>query len=341
MIFLRRLLPSSAVVLGLAIAALTVSCKDKPAENAADASAPPVASSVTPAASAPAGGDGGRDGGAEEGRRGDRGPGHGGPSAMLFQAARSLDLKDHQKAKIDAAEKTAHEGAGEASREAIKEAAKGLHTDLVAGIKAGKIDAAKLEPRYAAIEKVAAAAHAKEAEALNALHAALDATQRKATVANVRAKQALREEKMAHRGNKDDAGADGGAGKGFGEKRSLGRLTRGLVLDADQQKKVDAIAAKDEGKGGHPDLTEMKKSVEALLGAFEKDTFDATKVNAFDAKKARVPMEQETKVLAQLVPILKPEQREKLAAKMESGPSPHGRRGAFGHRPTEDDGDDD
>jgi Spy/CpxP family protein refolding chaperone len=43
-------------------------------------------------------------------------------------------------------------------------------------------------------------------------------------------------------------------------------------------------------------------------------------------------MERETKLLVQLLPILKPEQREKLAAKMEKGPSPHGRRGGPGHR---------
>jgi Spy/CpxP family protein refolding chaperone len=38
-------------------------------------------------------------------------------------------------------------------------------------------------------------------------------------------------------------------------------------------------------------------------------------------------MEDETKLLGQLLPILKPEQREKLAAKMEKGPSSHGRHG--------------
>jgi Spy/CpxP family protein refolding chaperone len=128
-----------------------------------------------------------------------------------------------------------------------------------------------------------------------------------------------------------DAGAgDGGAKPG----RRVDHLLRGLDLDADQQKKVDAVAAsaKDDGKG-RPDFAEMKKRVDALLTAFEKDAFDAKKVDAFDTKKMRGPMEEETKLLGQLLPILKPEQREKLAAKMEKGPSPHGHRGGFGNRP--------
>jgi Spy/CpxP family protein refolding chaperone len=148
---------------------------------------------------------------------------------------------------------------------------------------------------------------------------------------------------MAHReGAGGGAGPDGGK-PGWGAKSNVDRLTRGLDLDAEQQKKIDAIAAKDDtAKGGKPDTAEMKKNVEALLVAFEKDTFDPKKLEAFDPKKARGPMEQETKLLVQVVPILKPEQREKLAAKMEKGPSPHGRRapgGGFGHRPLEEQDD--
>ncbi len=286
----------------------------------------PSASTPMPAASAD-GGPGGDREASHEGR--------GGPSAMLFQAARALDLKPEQKTKLDDAEKTAHSGAADASREAMKTASKDLHTDLVAGIKAGKIDTAKLEPHYAAVEKVIAEGQAKEADALNTLHGILDATQRKAVTTSVRAKQAMREEKMAHREGTGDGtgagmGADGGK-PGWSSKRSVDRLTKGLELDADQQKKVDAIVAKEDA-AKRPDPADMKKSFDAMLVAFDKDTFDAKKLDAFDAKKLRAPMEQETKVLTQLVPILKPEQREKLAAKMEKGPSPHGGRAGFGRR---------
>ena len=199
----------------------------------------------------------------------------------------------------------------------MKTAGKDLHTDLIAGIQAGKIDNAKLEPRYAAIEKVIGESQAKEADALNALHAALDATQRKAITANVRSKQAMREEKMAHR-----EGADGGADGGkpmWSSKRSVDRLVRGLDLDADQQKKVDAVVAKEDA-AKHPDPTEMKKNLDAMLTAFEKDTFDAKKLDMFDAKKMRGPMEQETKLLA--TDRANPEARAAGEARRENGEGP-------------------
>ncbi len=281
------------------------------------------------------------DGGGDAGGHGDHeGPrdARGGPASMLFQAARALDLSADQKAKVAAAETTAQSG-GEATRDAMKTAGKDLHTDLVAGVRAGKIDSAKLEPRYAAIEKVIGESQAKEADGLNALHAALDATQRKAVTANVRAKQAMREEKMAHREGGDGGAADGGK-PGWSSKRSVDRLVRGLDLDADQQKKVDAVVAKEDA-AKHPDPAEMKKNLDAMLTAFEKDTFDAKKLDLFDSKKMRGPMEQETKLLGQIVPILKPEQREKLAAKMEKGPNPHAGRGAgFRPRPMMEEGED-
>lgn len=341
---LTRLIPLAAVTALVALFAL--SCKDKPAENTVDAatatpsvapmaSAPAASASASGSASAAGSGDRHGDG---EGRRG-----HGGPSSMLFTAAKGLELKDDQKSKVEAAEKTARTGADDATRDAMKASSKELHADLVAGIKAGKIDAAKLEPRYAAIDKAAQVSHEKDVEALTALHGALDATQRKTVVADVRAKMAARENKMERRDG-GPGGPDGG--RGPGAKRSFDRLTRGLELDAEQQKKVDAIVAKDDGKGGRPDPIEMKKRIDTLLAAFEKDTFDAKKVEAFDSKKARGPMDHEAKVLAQLVPILKPEQREKLAAKMEKGPNPHGRRGGHGggggqpRQMAEDDDDD-
>jgi len=333
---LRYSVPAAVLV-----AMMALSCKDKPAENGVDAAAmtPPVASSVMPASSMPTPATSAS--GAHH--QGENRGGHGGPGAMLFRAASALDLKPEQKAKVEAAQKSAHSGgggdAGDGSRDAMREASKALHADLIAGVKAGKIDTAKLEPDYAAIEKVTAGMHQKEADALTALHAALDPAQRKAVTASVRAKaeewedkrEDMGERKNEHVANVVDAG---GSDAGFaigGTKRSLDRLTRGLELDAEQQKKLDAIATKeDTNKANRPDPDEMKKRIEALLVAFEKDTFDAKKLDMFDAKKARGPMEHETKLLVQILPILKPEQREKLAAKMEKGPSPHGRRGGPG-----------
>ena len=314
---------------------------DKPADNAVDAAA---ATSATPASSSAAVVD--ADATAPEAGatvdRTFRGMHRGAPGAMLFPAARALELPPETKTKIDEADKLAAPP-GEAGMQA-RQATKDLHAELVSEIKAGKIEPAKLEPKYQAIEKIAAGDRDKEAASLNALYAALDAAQRKAVVANVRGTQAKRDEaRAAH--TKDGGAPDGGAMAGAG-KRSLERLTRGLELDADQQKKVDGIAPKDDPKS-NVDPAEMKKRLETLLTAFEKDGgFDAKKVDGYDPKRARVALEGETKLVTQLLPILKPEQREKLAAKMDRGPfpgpmmGPRGGRRGMGHRPLAEPEDD-
>lgn len=327
---------SIAFVAFLTSAALTSGCSgcDKPADNAVDAapstSTTPASSSATAVAIDAAAPDGGATADADEpGRRGMRR----GPSMMLFLSARGLGLPADQLKKVDDAEKLA--GPADA---ATKDAAKDLHAELITGIKAGKIDTATLEPKYVVLEKVSVAEHEREVAALNALYAALDPAQRKAVVTSARTRQAKRDERSAH---KDDAGSPD-AGRPSGGRRSLDRLVRGLDLDADQQKKVDAIVPKDDLKGAGFDPTDMKKRVEALLTAFEKDGFDAKKSDAFDVKRNRVALEEETKLLSQLLPILKPEQREKLAAKMDKGPASHNpKRAGFGHRPLAPSEDDD
>jgi Spy/CpxP family protein refolding chaperone len=297
---------------------------DKPGDGAADAAPSSSATPASTSATVVATEAGAPDAGATADEPGRRGMRRGGPSTQLFQAARELTLTPEQTTKVDAAEKLG----APASDTAAKDAAKELHAELTGGIKAGKIDTAKLEPKYAALEKVASAEHDKEVESLNALYVALDATQRKAVSAAVRAKAAKRDERMAHT---DAGGPDGG--KPGGGMRSIDRMVRGLELDADQQKKIDAITTKESPRF---DPAEMKKRMETLLAAFEKDGFDAKKADGFDAKRSRVALEEQTKVLGQVLPILKPEQREKLATKMEKGPSPHGARRP-GHRPPSQD----
>ncbi|MBS2015594.1 MAG: periplasmic heavy metal sensor [Deltaproteobacteria bacterium] len=323
-------------LIGALVGALAGACKDKdPAPTAAPSAS---TSSVTPQTSAPAASasaaasaDPDADGGAAGRGRHERGPHARGISAMFFRTAKDLpNLEEAQKTKIEAAEKSSHDSSD--SREAIKSAGKELHTELLAAIKAGKIDAAKLEPKYAAIEKAMKAQHEKEAEGLVALHATLTPPQRKALVEEAKKKQAVLDERMAKREERMKVDREARA------KKRVERLTEDLDLDAEQQKKVGALTPPD---AGGPDRAEMKKRTDALLAAFEKDTFDAKKVDVFDAKKARAPMEQEAKLVTQLLPVLKPEQREKLAAKMEKGPSPHGRRGGFDRGRSAADDDDD
>lgn len=229
-----------------------------------------------------------------------------GVAAMLLHSAEDLTLNDTQKATVEKLGASLH---GVGPRKEIKE----LHESQIAGVKAGKIDTAKLTATYDAIDKAVAERHDKEIEALNGLHAALEPAQRKALVAAVRAKQAEREARMAEREKK--------GGEADWSKRHVEHLTKELDLDAAQQKSVAALLEKDD----HPTAATMtahreeaKKRMDALLTAFEGDTFDAKKLElAGPGKKLRDRLEHHLQFLSQLVPVLKPEQREKLAAAMQ------------------------
>jgi Spy/CpxP family protein refolding chaperone len=266
-----------------------------------------------------------------------------GPVGMLVHTARSLELKDEQKTKLDAAEKSL-KGEDASSRDEMK----ALHTDLAASVKAGKIEQAKIDADLAALEKAAKDRNDKEAAALNEIYAALEPAQRADVAKKVRERTEAREKKeterrakMAER-DKGDGGADGGRGERneFSAQRRVERLVRDLDLDAEQQKKAQALA-KDDPKAPTLDSAraDAKRRGEALLAAFEKDGFDAKKLEAPDTKRARQGAEQEVKLVSALLPILKPEQREKLAARMEkqaqgggswAGGGPGGRGGPGG-----------
>jgi Spy/CpxP family protein refolding chaperone len=253
-------------------------------------------------------------------------PRNAGRAGLLLSAASNLELKDPEKTqKLDAIAKSFADDEGKQNE------AKAIHDELVAQVKAGKIDTAKLEPLYVALEKAAKAHHEKEVVALDGIYAALGPLERKTMTDSLRKKLAAREAiAQSHK-----AATDGGAPKG---PSLVDRMTKNLGLDEAQQKKAEAIVPSDELKKMEADREEEKKHLEALLVAFEKDGFDAKKVPTRDPKKVRAPFLEQAKVFEKLVPILKPEQREKLASGMEharggGGPmGPGGPGGGLGRR---------
>ena len=295
-----------------------------------------------PSGSAAEGSPGGR------GMRDGRGVGRGrrnrsqGVAARLLDQADDIELTEEQKTTVEGIQKDARPepGSGEA-------AWKDLHAEIVAGVKAGKLDTGKIAANMASLGKALQASLTKEAEALNALHAALEPEQRKAVVAAVRAeqaKQAARAEKRAeHAGEKDPPQAAAER-----NKKKLDRVTTQLDLDAAQQKKVEAILAKDRDEAMTPAAMkaahgETKKQHDAALSAFEADVFDAKKLEGIGGpatKNGRGPLFGEVSFLTQLLPVLRPEQREKLAASMDRpwgmgrpGDHPGGHRFGFFENP--------
>ncbi len=290
-------------------------CKDAPKSDPTPAAS---ASAVVTDASPASAGDAGAAATGEAGaptpiappRAMVRGAGH---FSLLFAAARALEMKDDQKDKLDAVAKP-FQGAGDARDET-----RAVHDELIAQVKAGKLDAAKLEPLYAALEKATKERRELELAGLDALYAALEPAQRTATVAAIRPRIA------AHDAQAKASAPDGGAG-GEGA-RIAERLGKMLTLDDTQRQKVEAAVPKDLHARSEADREERKKQLEALLTAFEKPAFAAKKLPAPDPKKARSSVQDQAKFLGQIVPQLKPEQREKLASSMSHG---HGGPGSLG-----------
>ncbi len=290
----------------------TTSTTSSAAPSAAPlASAPPVtSSSATPQTE-------GREHGGPRMRKG--------PGQMYFRAARDLtDLKEPQKASLEKIMETLKEQPGS------KPEFKDFQAELLTEVKAGKIEQAKLDPKIKAIETAMQTRLDGEADNLTKLHDLLEPAQRKALTAAVAAKQAKME---AHFMEMKDAGV---APPKAGDitRLKVTRITNDLGLDAAQDKAIDAVVAKATPKAETPGdaRTEWKAQASVLSTAFEKDAFDAKKQDFFSKanKKGHEGLQDQVDLLTLVVPVLKPEQREKLAAKLEH-PSHTPQGGPEGH----------
>jgi len=235
-----------------------------------------------------------------------------GVTAFAFNAARELTLTDDQ---MDNLEKVEDQAA--ATDPESRAAAMQYQSDITASVQSGKFDSAKLKADYAAIDKASEAAQQSDAQALNALYAALDPQERTTLVANLRAREAAFD---AHRpADNPDAGA-------ARHKEMLDRVTQDLTLDPGQQKRVAQLIAKDDGTTGGANQAareEMKKRLDGILDGFDKDGFDATKLDLEGTAKHEM-QERETNYLSKLVPILTTTQREKLASERVHPMGGHG-----------------
>jgi Spy/CpxP family protein refolding chaperone len=287
--------------------ASAVACNGKNATNGADAAvdAEPVASASSAAEALSAAPDAG---GAAPSDAAAAPPvvHHRGLAGAFFRAALDTELTDDQKATIDKLEEPAKNDPG--TRHEIS----AYHADLVASLKMGRFDGAKIQADEATFAKATQARQDEQAAALNGLHEALTADQRKAVVEAIRTSQAAHEHGPA-------AMSDAGASEWT--TRRLERMKSQLVLDLDQQKEVAAVLAKTAPPAGaaQAHFDAMKKQMDTLLAAFEKDAFDAKKLDlsATPGKKPTEALDRQVKYLELLLPILTAGQRDRLAASID------------------------
>lgn len=253
------------------------------------------------------------------------------PVGMMLAAAATLTLDDAQKTKVDGLRTSLKD---DATRQAVRK----LNESLAAAVKAGTVEASKLETELGALDAAAKSRRDAEVTALAELHKLLNAEQRKSLVASVRESHVARGDgdKAPPAGPGMGRGGPGAwrgkaAGRGAGEGAQAGSLeglTKDLALTAEQETKVNALKEKARSDKAKPDLEalreEHKKQGEALLVAFEKDDFDATKVELSAAPlpgaMSRPGAEKMIEQVRELTAILTPEQREKLAQRLTEPP---------------------
>jgi hypothetical protein len=236
---------------------------------------------------------------------------HVGIAGILLRAAYDQNLTDAERAPLDKAELQLYPDGAPSPWTA----AQSFHSDLVAGIRASKIDATKISADYAAFDKAIAAGQSAEADALNTLHGALSAADRQALVDRVKAKLTLREKSF-----KAPVGPDGGAPDFLG--RRVDRMTAELGLDDGQKKAVAAVFTKDTTmtpasmQARHDAI---QKRIDAVLADFPKDTFDAKKAD-LSAPPGKTPhdlMERQASIATALLGILKGDQVIKYADRVD------------------------
>jgi len=268
------------------------SCGKKPATEAPEGSAPGDAAAATAAPGASE---------AAEVRRQPKPLRGRGLTALIVRAMGQVRLGDEQVSAVDAAldPLRASEAHGKGDFDAFQ-------SDLLAGIRAGKLDTAKVRTDLASVDTAVQARRDREATAINALYAALDATARKAVGSGVGGRYAARAPRPV--------ATDGGVAERV--KPKVDRLTTDLGLTADQQRQVAAILAKLDPSPAEAQVRvdEGKRQMEAFLSAFEGDRFDARKVEILaPPRQPHEILDRDVRFLSQLVPLLTPAQREKVA----------------------------
>jgi Spy/CpxP family protein refolding chaperone len=244
---------------------------------------------------------------------------HVGLAAGLFRAATDLELPSAQRASVDRIEASL-----KADDASVRAAVKAFRTDLSSGVRAGKLDVAKLASDDALVDKAIDEHRQIESTDLKVLHDALEPSQRAAVVAAVRAKQAERESHLHNwiEGKEGDAGETEGGTVDW-TKRRLDRLTSELDLDPVQQKQASAVLAKAQSlpnaAGMRSRWEDRKRRGDAVLDAFASDLFDpkAFDLTVLPGKAAHDVMDRMVEFFSQLLPILHPDQRDKFAMTLE------------------------
>lgn len=280
-----------------------------------------------------------------------------GPHVLMHAALRELDLTPERRAELEKLAESARPPKNGGAHAAYQKA-------LAAQLRTGSIDARALADQQAALAVERKAGKERFLNALNQLHQALTPAERTqladAVLARSEKQHAHRKGADAreghragkHRGHDKGAGAHEGrrAGKHRGHDKGGGWF-RGLDLTAEQRAKLETLRDQRKPEKVTGDAAERKAAREAIgarmraaIESFKTDTFDArTSLPELPELGQHEHTEARLEMLSAMLPELTPDQRTKLADRLEQGPfGHHGKPGARGrkhHRPRGEAGD--
>jgi Spy/CpxP family protein refolding chaperone len=228
---------------------------------------------------------------------------HGGVTLFIAMSLDTLGVSPEQQAAVEKIRKELH-----AQMEPARTAEQSVTVALADGLAAGTIDTTKVDTALAQVSAAAATAHEASAAALNELHAVLTPEQRGALVDKVEAHWAVWQ-----KANAEETASDRPEGG------HLSSLAKDLALTDAQVQQIRASLA--EGMKAVPrlDPQEIAAHLHAFGEAFRGDTFDAkslTTASGADAHIVARGTAQMAHFIETVSPVLTPEQRSELAARL-------------------------
>lgn len=222
----------------------------------------------------------------------------GSESLELGSTFESAPVRPEQRARLDAIEH-----ALDASDTQPRAEIKALLDELGAALRAGKLDEAKIAAKKDALRKAMTPVVLGEDEALADLHALLDPKQRKAAAT------------LASGMHPGRSGMGGQPVVGHVITSRLEDWLRDVGLAGPKKTKVSALIPSPQALAdGFADRAR------AVFDAFAKDGFEPEKLPSLDPKKAAMPLDEETAFVKKLLPLLTPEEREKVAGAVARQP---------------------
>lgn len=240
---------------------------------------------------------------------------HVGLAGLLLRTAYDQNLTGAERARLDAAEARLYPP----NTPSPWTVARAFHADLVEGVRARKLDRARLTADYAAFDNAVAAGQDAEAAALGTLHGALSAGHRRALVDRVKAKLAAR---LAWTPQAtDDAGVPARVPDWVA--RRVDRGSAAYALTATQKKAVAELLLKDStmtpaAMQARHDAAQ--KQIDTLLEDFVKDAFDP-KAEPLAPPVIKAPhdvLKSQATLAFGMLGILKGNQRGQLADALEA-----------------------